>query len=133
MAAVTPPAWDAGLRVDIGSIQATVQDTFASRCEIQSRHNVPDGQGGFQIADSDEDWGTVYSDVPCRIAETTGWESFLKNQPTVEGDWVLTLGVSPPVSEQMRIELEGQTYEVMLTNTHQGYRTAQRLLLRQIS
>lgn len=131
--ATTPPTWDAGLRVDMRSIQATVQDTFASRCEIQSRHNSPDGQGGFQIADSDEDWRAVYSDVPCRIAEMTGRESFLKNQPTVEGDWVLTLSVSPPVSERMRIELEGCTYEVMLTNTHQGYRTAQRLLLRQFS
>ncbi len=129
----TPPTWEAGLRLNMTGIRAVVADTFASRCEILSRANLPDGQGGFVISDSDEDWRVIYSDVPCRIAEMTGRESFLKNQQTVEGDWVLTLGVSPPVSEDMRIELEGQEYEVMLTNAHQGYRTAQRLLLRQFS
>ena len=125
-----PPAWEAGLSVDMVGIRAVAETTFSSRCEILNRSQLPDGQGGYQITDSDDDWHIVYSDVPCRIGELTGRESFLKNQDTGEGDWVLTLPVTFSVTERMRLTLEGQDYEIMLTNSHQAYRTAQRLLLR---
>ncbi len=118
---------------ELKGIRETVEITLADRCQLLSRSNYPDGQGGYKITDSDDGYQIIYADVPCRIAERSGRESFLRDRVSVEGDWILTLPESQAVSEGMRVELDGLIYDVVLTNAHQSYRTAQRLLLRQFS
>ncbi len=130
---MTLPTWPDGLSLDLTPLQKTAEITMSSFCEIQERSYFVDSQGGYPVTDSDDDWRSIYSQVPCRIAELSGRESFLKNQPTVEGDWVLTLPVNFSLTEANRVLLEGQVYEITLTNAHRAYKTAQRLLLRRIS
>ncbi len=99
---------------------------------IQTVSKIQDGQGGLE-----ELWSNSYLNVPARFAEigsgsVAGNESQAADREHLMADYRLTLPYDQDIDETMRVEHEGQVYEVVFVNHARSHDTARRCLVRRV-
>lgn len=72
--------------------------------------------------------------VACRIAVPTGRERVIIDRLGVEADTIITMPHGTTVTETQRIvdDATGRTYEVVLANPEDSYRTASRAFVKRL-
>lgn len=104
----------AGLTADeLECIRATVVDTLTDTCDIQTRTETADGEGGVTIS-----YTTTLADVPCRVASAA---TNAQQQERIIADvlrgrmgYYITLPALTAVTMRGRIVQGGRTFEVVL-------------------
>tara|TARA_Y100000310_G_C20438237_1_gene694773 strand:+ start:480 stop:848 length:369 start_codon:yes stop_codon:yes gene_type:complete len=86
-----------------------------------------DQQGGFT-----ETYVLTYAAVQCRLGELSGAEALVASRMDVVADYVLTLPYDQEVTEDMRIQHEGQDYTIAMVNAQRSHDTARRCLVRRL-
>lgn len=64
-------------------------------------------------------WNTVYPSEPCRLVPSGGREITVDKQVVVS-NWLIHLGSTVVITERDRIEIDSETYEVILVQNRSG-------------
>ena len=76
-------------------------------CNILSATNTPNDQGGFT-----QTWGTTTAGVKCRVDPAGGQEQIVADSLRPFSSWILTVKADTTITEQNRVEFDGNTYNV---------------------
>lgn len=112
---------------DMLLLRLEVEKLMPDLVTIQTVNKNPDGQGGLTEA-----WLDSYQNVPARFAEISGSESQATDREHFRADFRLSLPYDQPIDETMRVDHEGQTYEVVFVNQPRSHATARRCLIRRV-
>lgn len=118
-------------RNDLASARATVLGLMPDLCDIYTPSRTEDQQGGFA-----ETYILSYSDVRCRLGEVEQTrfreEGITASRMDVVADYMLTLPFDQEITEDMRIQHQGQDYTIATVNAQRSYDTARRCLVRRL-
>jgi SPP1 family predicted phage head-tail adaptor len=98
---------------ELSEIRSAVNELMPDTCTLLTRTNASDGEGGFT-----ETWGTASANVPCRLDSKLGMIESKGNERLAAGEiqyfhtYVLTLPYNTTITEQYRVLLDGQYYQV---------------------
>ena len=98
---------------ELAEIRSAINELMPDTCTLLTRTNTSDGEGGFTEA-----WGTASANVPCRldsklgVIETKGQERLTAGAVNYFHTYVLTLPYNTTITEQYRVLMDGEYYQV---------------------
>lgn len=113
---------------ELTQARADVINMLPDSCDILSVTYTRDGEGG-----SSETWGTISSNVPCRIDYRSGRETLQGGAIQPYTNMIISLPYNVALETTNRIFADGQTYAVKSSNARQSWIVAVRAELERIT
>jgi hypothetical protein len=114
---------------DLAGMRAAVNDLLPDTANILAGTVAPDGQGGWS-----QTWGTATAGVKCRLDPGRK-----ENRESVAGAallpfswWQLTLPYDTTLTEQNRVEIAGETFNVVHVDTGKSWSVSVRAVLTKV-
>jgi len=118
---------------DLDFVRKQAAANLPELVDLLTINRISDARGGMEEA-----FDISHAQVKARIAERTssglggGEERTFMGREDVLADYVLTLPYDQTVSEKMRVDHQGQLYEIAFVNTGRSYDTVRRCLIRRL-
>jgi SPP1 family predicted phage head-tail adaptor len=104
---------------ELAEIRSAINELMPDTCTLLTRTDTSDGEGGFT-----ESWGTASANVPCRL---DSMRNVRANEQLGAGaimpfhTFVLTLPYTTTITEQYRVKIASDFYQVKSVDTDKSW------------
>lgn len=114
---------------DLAFMRDALEELMPDTCNILTATNTPDGQGGYTTT-----WGTATANVKCRIdpGRKEMYERVTGAKLSPYSWWQLTLPYDTTITAQSRVEVNGDTYNVVNHDDNKSWQATIRVALMKV-
>jgi hypothetical protein len=114
---------------DLAAMRDAIEDLLPDTANILSATQASDGQGGWSTT-----WGTATAGVKCRLdmSRKEAFEQLAGGAVHPFSQWVLTLPNATVITEQNRVEVNSQTFNVVSVDTGKSWAASVRVTLEKV-